>query len=134
MIFNKLHQINQQYFEQALGEKARLEEAIFLIDKEILKVKDEVADKLLSPFGKVRDLKMISLHREILKEKEDSLLKEKSKLREDIELIKNKIQEYHQESEKYEHLIMLEQKKQLLKQVKLEELASEELIQSRGMM
>ncbi len=114
-----------------LIQKSQIDSRIDQIDAEILLTKNSISSATVQKNGAIADFMILTMHKDTMKLHIAKLESEKAKLNEELKKIVEEIIELQKQSEQFKYILEEQRIEAKAAQLKLEQEATEEFIQSK---
>ena len=130
-MINKLYNLKKLQTNQQLLQKQQLLSNISTIEEEIDETTKSISSATVQAMGAINDFKVLEIHKNTMKSHILKLEQRKEYLLREVERYNKIIIELNKETEQFKYIKEQEEKKAFKNQIKLEEEAASEYVQSR---
>lgn len=130
-MIDKLYNLKKNQTEQKLIEKANLEQEIFKIEEDIESTTHRINTATVDKFGSISDFMILAMHKDSLRFHIEKQILKKNSLQAKVDNLFMEIVELQKESEQYKYILEEEKSKKQKALLDLQNLESEEFIQSK---
>lgn len=130
-MIDKLYNLKKNQTEQKLIEKANLEQEIFKIEEDIESTTHRINTATVDKFGSISDFMILAMHKDSLRFHIEKQILKKNSLQAKVDNLFIEIVELQKESEQYKYILEEEKSKKQKALLDLQNLESEEFIQSK---
>ena len=127
----KLYNLKKNQTEQKLIEKANLEQEIYKIEEDIEATTHRINTATVDKFGSISDFMILAMHKDSLRFHIEKQILKKNSLQSKVDNLFVEIVELQKESEQYKYILDEEKKEKQKALLDLQNLESEEFIQSK---
>lgn len=127
----KLYNLKKNQTEQKLIEKANLEQEIYKIEEDIEATTHRINTATVDKFGSISDFMILAMHKDSLRFHIEKQILKKNSLQSKVDNLFLEIVELQKESEQYKYILDEEKKEKQKALLDLQNLESEEFIQSK---